>query len=104
MILVLFLVVNKAESDDIIRFCELNDVLPLPLLPVPYPLSAYLWHFPFAQIRIGLKWSKWNASRQKKTTKIKEKKNEKTERKECTEFLIIQCKRKNDVLYSKCIA
>lgn len=32
---VLFLVVNKAESDDIIRFCELDDV-PL-LLPLPVP-------------------------------------------------------------------
>lgn len=44
---VLFLVVNKAESDDIIRFCELDDVLPLLPLPVPYPLSIFM-AFPFA--------------------------------------------------------
>lgn len=36
--LVLFLVVNNAASDDMIRFCELDDELPF---PVPKPLSAF---------------------------------------------------------------
>lgn len=57
---VLFLVVNKAESDDIMRFCELDDVLPLLPLPVLYPLSVYygiFMVFPFcAHTHICSKW------------------------------------------------
>lgn len=108
---VLFLVVNKAESDDIMRFCELDDVLPLLPLPVLYPLSVYyciFMVFPFgAHI-----YSKWPRHRHKSEENRKQiqhhgqhhrhnrKNKRKRRRKKPTEFLIIQRKSKNYIGYS----
>lgn len=88
----LFLVVNKAESDDIIRFCELDDVLPLLPFPVPYPPSVYLWRFRLrtfisnGQDIIEIE----RVSEFVHPTIISKEKREK--KMEFTEFLIIQCK------------
>lgn len=98
---VLFLVVNKAESDDIIRFCELDDVLPLLPLPVPYPLSIFM-AFPFASTFVsnGQEDKMWNTTEASKYEWKRKKITWKRNRKNFYRIFNYSTKRKSYAIHS----